>query len=257
MTTAAPSALPHPPTRPTTAPARACTGAPPKELAIPAGFGTGVAVPSNTQQITRWTSEQATIEQHWPADADEVPDRSGTTPADGFSALSDPSATVDAQGVAHQTIVFVFGGQPAGCDALQITVSGNQESAVEALTDALLHAPFRSGEPLVTTTGTAAVAPSVVACAGVADADTIKLAVPAAAIVGGGVRAAAFPQPADALAEFLTGRPTLAQHGYEEQRLDDSTVVFVKSVRTNVVTTVHVVPTSTGWSVTDWAASGC
>ncbi len=242
---------------PATTSVRACAGAPPKELAIPTGFGTGVAVPSSKQQVTRWSSDQATIEQRWPADADKVPDRSGTTAADGFTALSDPSATVDAKGVAHQTVAFVFGGQPTGCDALQITVSGDQVDAVEAITDSLLHAPFRSNEPLVTTTGTATAAPPVVACEGVADADTAKLAVPGAAIVGGGVRSGAFPQPADALAAFLTGKPTLAQRGYQEQWLDDASVVFVKSVRTNVVTTVHVAPTSTGWTATDWAASGC
>ncbi len=120
---------------------------------------------------------------------------SGTTAADGFTALSDPSATVDAKGVAHQTVVFVFGGQPAGCDALQITVSGDQVDAVEPITNSLLHAPFRSNEPLVTTTGTATAAPPVVACEGVADADTAELAVSGAAIVGGGVRWRSVPAP--------------------------------------------------------------
>ena len=60
------------------APARACAGAPPRALAIPAGFGAPVEVPAaeataapeNTQQVTSWTSGGITIEQRWPADTD-------------------------------------------------------------------------------------------------------------------------------------------------------------------------------------------
>ncbi len=261
-TVGAPAASNAPTTAPAVAPQQTCADAPPRELAIPAGFGTGIAAPSGKQQATSWTSDQATIEQRWPADTDKVPGSTGTAPGDSFTAVSDPSATVDAKGVAHQTIVFRFGGQPAGCDSLQVTVSGKTIDVVESITNGLLRAPFHSNEPLVTTTGTAASAPPVVACEGVTNADSTALAVPALAVpavasVGGPVQAGAFSRPADALAEFLTGQPTLAQHGYQEQRLDDSSVVYVKAVRSNVVTTVRVTPMNAGWTVTDWEASGC
>src|SRR3954452_7440147 len=144
----------------TTAPAQACAGAPPKELAVPAGFGTAVAAPakdaaaapSSTQQVTSWTSGQATIEQRWPADAAKVPERTGKLPDDSISAVSDQFAKVDGQGVARQTIVFSFGGQAAGCADLQVTISGRDAAAVETITSELVHTPFRSNEPLVTTT---------------------------------------------------------------------------------------------------------
>ena len=64
-------------------------GAAPKELAIPAGFGTGAAGPSSKQQTTSWSSDLATIEQRWPADADRIPESTGTDQADSFTAVSD------------------------------------------------------------------------------------------------------------------------------------------------------------------------
>ena len=252
-----------------TAPTPTCSGSPPAQLAVPDGFGTAVAgpgpdstpAPLRTQQVTHWSSGPTTIEQRWPADA-EAAARLGspTAPTEGIVAGSESAAKVDAQGVARRTSVFSFAGQSSPCTNLQVTVSGHDASAVDAAADALTAAPFRSNEPLVTTTGAAASAPSVVGCEAVARSDAVATAapaMPAVATVGGSVQRSAFSQPADALADFLPGRTTLAQRGYRELRLQDSSVVYVKDVAGNVVTTVHVVLTSAGWTVTDWAASGC
>jgi hypothetical protein len=242
----------------TTAPVQACPGGPPKELAIPAGFGTGVAVPSAKQQITSWSSDQATIEQRWPADAAAAA-KFGSLPGSGDSISSgaDQHATVDDKGIAHRTIVFTFGSQSPDCATLQVSVTGSDVAAVDSLANSLITAPFRSIEPLVSTTGAAASAPAVVACEGVLETKASALAVPAVAAIGGPVALSTFAKPAHALADFITSRPTLARSGYQELRLDDSSVVYVKAVRSNVVTTVHVAPTTTGWTVTDWQASGC
>jgi hypothetical protein len=241
-----------------TAPAAACAGAPPRELAIPAGFGTAVAVPSSTQQITRWASEQTTIEQRWPADADAAAKLGSTPePGDSIDSKADQHAVVDGKGVAHRTIVFTFGSQPAGCENLQVSVSGTTAAAVDSVAGALITAPFRSDEPLVATTDAAASAPAVIACDGASKGATTDLAVPVVASIGGPVAQAVFPQPVDALGDFLTGQRTLAPAGYQELRLDDASVAYVKTEHGNVVTTVHVLPTKGGWTVSDWWASGC
>ena len=244
-----------------TVPVRACAGAPPKELAIPPGFGTAVAAPapqaptpSSTQQVTSWSSDRATIEERWPADAEvaaklRVPD----SPPEGFTGVADPDVIVDGNGAAHRRVVFILSRQPAGCAALQVSVYGTDADTVKALSNELLDQPFRSSQPLVTTTGAATAAPGVVACAGVAE----KVAVPVVATIAESVRGAEFAQPADALADFLSGHRTLARSGYAALRLDDSTLAYAKDVDGKVVTTVHVAPTAAGWTVTDWQASGC
>jgi len=246
----------------TAAPAPACAGAPPKVLAIPAGFGNGVAAPAkqatsapaSTQQVTTWSSGQATIEQRWPADADAVA-KFGTSnpPADRFSSFADPKVVVDAKGAVHRTVLFTFAGQSKEFSALQVTVYGADAGTVKTLSDNLIREPFVPSEPLVTTTGAAAAAPDVVACAGVAE----KVAVPVVATIGEAVSRGEFAQPADALSDFLSGQKTLAPHGYRALQLDDGSIVYVKDVQSNVVTTVHVVPTKAGWTVDDWKASGC
>ncbi len=71
------------------------------------------------------------------------------------------------------------------------------------------------------------------------------------------VSGATFAQPADALGHFLQGRKALAHTGYQELRIDDASIVYVKDVEGRVVTAVHVVPTPAGWTVADWRASGC
>ena len=241
------------------APARACAGAPPRALAIPAGFGAPVAVPAaeataapeGTQQVTSWTSGAITIEQRWPADTDvaaRLTDASGL--GDSLSSSAETQATVEKNGVAHRAVVFTFGSQAPGCAHLQATVYGRDVQAVESVTDGLIEAPFVSNQPLVTTTGAAASAPAVVACDG-----PVRLAV---ATVGDTVvSGATFAQPADALGSFLQGRKALAHTGYQELRIDDASIVYVKDVEGRVVTTVHVAPTPAGWVVTDWRASGC
>jgi hypothetical protein len=249
------------------APTPACAGAPPAQLAVPAGFGNAVAAPAEaatspparTQAVTSWTSGSSTIEQRWPADADKVPRGIGPLADDEMVSRADAHPIVDG-GIAHRTVVFSFGGQAPGCEHLQVTVYGD-EKTVDRISDALIAAPFASPEPLVTTTAAATAvesAPPVIACRGPQvqpvgmDATT-----PVAATIGGRVDGDAFAQPADALAQFLPERKTLAQSGYRELRLPDASIVYAKDVAGNVVTTVHVEATNGGWAVTDWQASGC
>jgi hypothetical protein len=242
----------------TTGTPAACTGPPPGELQVPSGFGNPTAAPArqaatpptNGQQVTSWTSDTATIEQRWPADR-EVMAQIGSpdAPDEGVTSVADKHAVDDKAGF-HRTAVFLFAEQAAGCADLQVTVYAGDAATVDGIVDELLRAPFVSHEPLVTTTGVATTAPPVVACDGVAR-------VPAAATVGGSVSQASFAQSTDALTEFLAGRATLAARGYEELRLDDGSVAYVKRVQGNVVTTVHVVSGGNGWTVEDWQASGC
>jgi len=249
----------------TAAPAQACAGAPPKELAIPAGFGNAVAAPAkqattapaSTQQVTSWTSDQATIEQRWPGDAAAVAKLGGAlAKGDTPTFVADQNPISDGKSAMHRTILIGLPGQSGGCEVLQVTVYGSDAQSVNAVTDQLLMAPFRSSEPLVTTTATASVAPNVIACAGPAQ-ELGERAVPVVATVGDKVAGGTFAKPADALVDFLPGHRTLFQHGYQELDLTDSTVAYVKVVAGNTVTVVHVAPTPAGWTVTDWQASGC
>jgi hypothetical protein len=246
----------------TAAPAQACAGAPPKVLAIPAGFGSAVAAPAkqattapaNTQQVTSWSSDQATIEQRWPADADAIAKLGTANPsANAFNSFADANVIVDAKGDVHRTVLFRFPDQSKECAALQVTVYGSDAGTVKALSDAVIREPFVSSEPLVTTTAAAASAPDVVACPGVAE----KVAVPVVATIGEAVPRGDFAQPAEALADLLAKHKTLISHGYRALQLADGSIVYVKDVQTNVVTTVHVVPTKAGWTVDNWQASGC
>jgi hypothetical protein len=245
-----------------------CAGPPPKQLAVPAGFGNPVAAPAKqatsapaaTQQVTSWSSDRVTIEQRWPADPDAA-QRFGVLPSgssDGsFSGSGELIPTVDDHGVAHRTTVYTFGGQAPGCEYVQVTVYGADVGAVDALADSMASAPFRSNEPLVATTAAALAAPSVVACEGAPKAAGMPFAAPVGATVGGPVTGGTFTQPADALADFLAGRTTLARSGYRELRVADSSVAYAKDVNGKVVTIVHVVPAKAGWTVADWQASGC
>lgn len=246
----------------TAAPAAACTGSPPAQLAVPAGFGNAVAAPAaqattaptSGQQVTSWKSDTATIEQRWPADAKQVA-QLGALPTDREMSVADRNPVVDAQG-AHRTILFSLPGRASGCGVIQVTVFGGDATSVNTITDALLRAPFVSSEPLVTTTASTSGAPDVVACDGAARKD-LPLAVPALATVGGTAAGNAFPQAADALRDFLAGHPTLIPHGYAELHLDDGSLVYAKTVAGNVVTTIHVVPSKGAWMVADWRASAC
>jgi hypothetical protein len=242
-----------------------CPGPPPANLQVPAGFGNATAAAASQpitpvakgQQVTSWSSATATIEQRWPADRETAAQfGSPEPPADGITSVADRVATVDDKG-AHRTALFLFPAQAAGCAGLQVIVYGNDAGTVDGIVEELLRSPFESREPLVTTTGVAAAAPPVVACEGVAREKTAVLAAPAVATVGGPVTQASFARSTEALTDFLDGRPTLAARGYEELRLDDSSLVYVKRVQGNVVTTVHVVPETSGWTVAAWQASGC
>jgi hypothetical protein len=252
----------------TTTAAPTCPGAPPKQLAIPAGFGSAVAgsaaqattKPSSGQQATTWSSNDVTIEQRWPADADVA--KANATSRDpndtSIGGGADAIAKIDERGVAHRTMVFDFGQQPAACTYLQVTFYSTDVGALNAAFDAFSMAPFRSSQPLVATAAAAASAPPVVACEGPVDgakpAQTVASFVPT---VGGKVSAGAFAQPSDALADFVSTRTTLARTGYQELHLADSSVVYAKDFDDKVVTTVHVVPVKAGWTVADWQASGC
>ena len=262
MTTPDPSARPSASGPDSTLPVRACAGAPPKELAIPAGFGTAVAAPAkqaaaaptSTQQVTSWSSADAAIEERWPADAAVAAKLvTAAPPPDGFDSFADPDVIVDGKGAAHRNVLLSLSGQPQGCALVQVTVYAADAATVKTISDELIRQPFRSSQPLVTTTGVATAAPGVVACEGVAE----KVAVPVVATVAGKIDGGAFAQPAEALAEFLPSQKSLYQRGYEELRLGDSSVAYAKEVNGKVVTTVHVAPTSAGWTVTDWQASGC
>jgi hypothetical protein len=248
----------------TTAPTE-CSGPPPAQLAIPSGFNTGRAgpaaqsrtAPTSTQQVTTWTSDRATIEQRWPSDANRRPwDQSSLAP-DGVSGIAD-DVTVDANGGAHRTLLFGFPNQPNGCETLQITVYGADAATVRSVSDGLVSSPFVSPEPLVTTSRAATAIPEVVACEANATASVTVDATTATATVDGTVTAAAFAGPTEAFASFLAGEPQLFQHGYDELRLAEGSVAYVKQVRPGaVVTAVHVTAGATGWSVHDWGASGC
>lgn len=255
------------PTSTSTAPA---CGPVPKQLEIPAGFGPAVdgaaaqslTPPASGQQVTHWSSSDTSIEQRWPASAD-VAKQFGAGPGasadSGISAAAQPTSTVDEQGIARRTVVFSFGGQPAACSTLQVTVLGRDQAAVDGAVDGIVRKPFVASEPLVTTTGAAASAPAVVACESAAKAGASDAATPAAATVGGPVvEAASFGAPQEALAGFLAHHPTLLSSGYQQLTLDDSSVAFVKDVRPGVpVTTITVRATASGWTVTQWQASGC
>lgn len=246
----------------------ACIGQPPAQLDVPAGFGSGVAAPAaqattqpaSTQQVTSWSSQAATIEQRWPADAGQGPWSSGRAapPNGAIASVADSDVTLDGNGTYHRSVFFSFPNQAQGCETLQITVYGSDKATVGTLSNDLIRAPFRSPQPLVTTTAAAAAAPTVAACEAVARNGTTGLAAPAIATTGGGVALASFAQPADALAQFLASRRQLIQHGYEELHLDDGSITYAEEVRPGVVvTTVHVSATKSGWSVDGWAASGC
>jgi len=250
----------------TAAPARACAGAPPAQLALPAGFGSGVAepaadataAPTRSQQVTSWKGEQATIEQRWPADSAVSARLGASSPKESFLSFVDPEPIADTKGVVHRSIVFTFPGTGTDCTALEVTVYGHDVDTVRGISDALVREPFVSSEPLVTTTEAAAVAsPDVAACPGASTPGVAGTAVPVVATIGASVRRGVFAQPPDALVDFLAGQRTLASHGYRELQLVDGSIVFAKDVQGNVVTTVHVAPTSDGWAVTDWRASGC
>jgi hypothetical protein len=253
----------------TTSATNSC-GAVPKQLALPAGFGAAVdgtapqslTPPERGQQVTHWSSSDTTVEQRWPASADVVEQfgRSASgAPDAGIGAAAQAKSTVDDKGIARRTVVFTFSDQPAACSSLQVTAIGRDQQAVDAAVDAIVLKPFVSTEPLVTTTGASASAPPVVACDATATkAATSDQAAPVAASVGGPVSDAAFAAPDQALSRFLAGHPTLLPSGYQQLTLDDSSIAFVREVQPGVaVTAVHVQPTASGWTVTDWRASGC
>jgi hypothetical protein len=252
---------------------RAALPRPRRRPAAVAEFGSAVAGPAKEsidpvesgQQVTHWSSGKATFEIRWPADAEQrkqvlpqpqVPnDRSS-------SVVSDLGATVDRNGVAHRRSLFAFRGQVTECQTLEVTVYGTDTSAVDAAAEAFNRAPYRSSEPLVTTTKAAATNSVVVTpCQGPVDANgaAVKLsAVKFVPTVGGSIAAKTFARPEDALADFLGGRPTLYQHGYQMLQLDDGSLDFVAEPRPGVVVTlVHVTAASDGWTVSDWSASGC
>lgn len=254
-----------------TAPPPACTNPPPQTLAIPEGFGNPVAgpakdattAPSAGQQVTTWSSGTTTIEQRWPADAEAAKKYGaipGNGPADGSSsAVADQSSRVDANGVARRIAVFTFSGLPSECAHLQVTFSGRDQADVDRVTDVLMKAPFVLRQPLVTTTAAAASAPSVIPCRGPeVKAAGMDVQPTFVATVEGKGQGGSFGQPAEALAAFLPGMKTLAPRGYHELQIDKSTVVYAQPGPTGgIVTTVDVVATDRGWTVSDWQASGC
>ena len=255
----------------TVAPAQACPNPPPKQLAIPEGFGNPVAgpakdatsAPADAQQVTTWSSGTTTIEQRWPADADAAK-RYGaisTGPADGSSSsAADQISHVDENGVARRLIVFTFSGPPSACSYLQVTVSGRDQADVDKITHDFLRQPFVLTEPLVTPTAAAASAPAVIPCRG-PEGKALGMDVQPEYVstIGGKVETGGtFGQPAQALAGFLSDMKHFPQRGYQELEIDDSTVVYAQPGPTGgIVTTVHVTPTPAGWMVDEWQASGC
>ena len=235
----------------------ACPGPGPASLAVPAGFGPAQAIaaaqadtaPAPTQQVTSWKSDRATIELRWPADADRDPWVDQPQPsADGFSGLAEGRVTTDKDGVSHRTLLFLC--QPKGCHTVQVTVYGTDADEVGTVSDELNNAPFKSTTPLVTGTRAGAV-PSVVLC------DAPEGVAAPANRTGGAVDTGA-NDPTSALATFVVQRRDLPRLGYQSLDEPDGSIVYVNEPRPRVVvTTVHVVPTTTGWIVRDWEASGC
>jgi hypothetical protein len=252
-----------------------CPGALPRQYAIPAGFGSAVAGPAKEssdpvepgQQVTHWSSDKAELEIRWPADA-KVQQQFGAlaapqNPDDHSSSTGhDVFATVDDRGVARRRAVDTFPDQVPQCQSVEISFYGTDLDAVNSAANAFNDAPYRTSQPLVTTTKADLVAPVTVApCAGPTDEQAAKIAVSDVKYVptvGGEVAAGTFDRPEAALADFLTTRTTLYQRGYQELQLADGSLDFVAEPRAGVVVTlVHVTPTGKGWTVTDWSASGC
>jgi hypothetical protein len=256
---------------PTTTTPPTCTGTLTPALNIPAELGTAVAGPSPMssdpvepgQQASYWKSGTTTFEVRWPADAAVRKEYAPTpqTPDGRIVSGHDPGATVDDKGIARWSWSAAYSNQPAGCQVVEITVYGSDVDAVNALAQAFNSAPFKSSQPLVTTTKAVDTAPEVVPCAGPVDAkgEPVRLAeVDVVATVGGTLLAKSFARPEDALADFLRGRPTLAQRGYQALELADGSVDYAAEPRPGaVVTVVHVTPTKDGWAASEWNASGC
>jgi hypothetical protein len=256
-----------------TATAPTCPGALPADFAIPTGFTGAVAGPAPEssdpvapgQQVSYSSSSagKTRFEIRWPADS-PVQKQFAYTPAQQrpgdktSSASSDTKATIDANGIARRRSVFTFPGQVTQCQTVEVTVYGTNADVVNSLSDAFMRAPYRSSEPLVTTTGAAASTPAVAACEGATQPSTSASATPAVATVDGKGDGQAFTKPADALADFLATRPDLVQHGYAQLQLPDGSIAYAKEVRPSiVVTAVHVVSANDTWTVSDWSASGC
>jgi hypothetical protein len=254
----------------TTAPT--CTGPLPANFAIPAEFGSGEAGPApgssdaveSGQQVTHWSSDQATFEVRWPAD-EKLRQSLGTSPqqpdSQESSASADSDATVDAKGVARRRTTFTFVKEPPECQTVEVTVYGTDPDIVNALDTTFLQRPYRSSEPLVTTTKAADTAPSVSPCPGpeqvVASATKVS-EVKFVATVSGSVSRGTFADPEDALADFLAVGGHFIQRGYQELQLSDGSLSFVAEPRPGVVVTVvHAIPARDGWTVSDWSASGC
>ena len=199
------------------------------------------------------------IEQRRPPDAG-VPEKFGTfappTDRDRLGRRTDREDRRAQRKWRVRTMLFSFPGQPAGCAQLQITVSGHDTAVVDGIADGLLRAPFRSSQPLVTTTGTATSVPTVAVCDGVhawragCGRDDWRSGGRA-----GGVR------PPDRHADRLPRRSSAALPAriLQELHLADSSMAFVAEPRGPgvVVTTVHVLSTPSGWTGDDWEASGC
>jgi len=237
----------------------ACTGPGPASLAVPAGFGPAQAIPAAqadtapapTQQVTSWKSDRVTIELRWPADAARDPwaDQPQSS-ADGFSGVAEGGVTTDKDGVSHRTLFFLFPNQPKGCHTVQVTVYGTDRGQVGTVSEELNNAPFKSTTPLVTGTRAGAV-PSVVIC-------DVPRGVAAPATRTGGALDTGASDPTSALAMFVVKRRDLPRLGYQSLDEPDGSIVYVNEPRPSVVvTTVHVVPSTTGWIVHDWEASGC
>jgi hypothetical protein len=248
-----------------------CSGPLPTNFNIPTEFGSGEAgaAPESTapvepgQQVTHWSSDQATFEIRWPADAEQQK-QALTTPQrpddHSFTTETDNAATIDDKGVARRRTLFSFPSQVTECQTVEVTVYGKDEDAVNAIADAFNRRPARITEPLVTTTEAAVSAPDVIPCPGPeTPGSAVKVSnATFVATVGGPVAGDTFTRPEDALTDFLANRPTLYQRGYQELQLSDGSLSFVAEPRPGaVVTVVTVALTNRGWTVTDWSASGC
>lgn len=248
-----------------------CSGPLPANFNIPSEFGNGRAGPAPEssdpvepgQQVTHWSSDQATFEVRWPAD-EGIRKHHIPTPqsdSDDFVMNFDPNVRAADNGVVYRRSDFDFSNQPPECQTAELTIYGTDPDTVNALADAYNIAPVRITEPLVTTTKSAAAAPDVIRCPGPVGAPETASNAPDVkfvATVGGPVSGETFAQPDDALADFVARRPTLYQRGYQQLQLPDGSDSFVAEPRPGaVVTVVHVAPTRDGWRVTDWNASGC
>jgi hypothetical protein len=253
-----PTTAPIPTPTPTTF---TCGTTLPLELSVPAGYAGPITGPAPAadqpvepgQFVQHWTSGATTFETRWPGLGSPfaVP---GGTPGSVSGASSLGSRT--ASGTPFGRAYYAFGGQPADCYVLQVSIYGVDDTTVATEMEAFWRRPFDVPEvPLVAQTVTVDQAPAARPCQtppGVLSPNE-----------GGAVTSeVTHPTSVDALIAFLATRPQSTLRGFIEMHLPDSDVVYAMPTPNledddAYVTVIHVRHDSDGWRVDSWDQSGC